>query len=65
MQAVDTLSARSPSLGYWISLGLVPFAFLLFMSLRGVTLGAFAWRLQRRDGWFTHARQGSTVIHAP
>jgi signal transduction histidine kinase len=32
MQAVDTLSARSPSLGYWISLGLVPFAFLLFMS---------------------------------
>ncbi|MEE1925291.1 MATE family efflux transporter [Pseudomonas sp. 148P] len=27
-------------------------AFLLFMALRGVTLGVMGWRLQRRDGWF-------------
>ncbi len=27
-------------------------AFLLFMGLRGVTLGVMGWRLQRRDGWF-------------
>lgn len=27
-------------------------AFLLFMALRGVTLGAMGWWLQRRDGWF-------------
>jgi len=27
--------------------------FLLFMALRGVTLGVMGWRLQRRDGWFT------------
>ena len=26
--------------------------FLLFMALRGVTLGVMGWRLQRRDGWF-------------
>ncbi|MBS7599205.1 MATE family efflux transporter [Pseudomonas sp. RC2C2] len=28
--------------------------FLLFMALRGVTLGVMGWRLQRRDGWFVH-----------
>jgi signal transduction histidine kinase len=33
MQAVDSLSARSPSVAYWISLGLVPAAFLLIMAL--------------------------------
>ncbi|MGH8238789.1 MAG: hypothetical protein ACREXP_17470, partial [Steroidobacteraceae bacterium] len=33
MQAVDSLSARSPSVAYWISLGLVPVAFLLIMAL--------------------------------
>ncbi|MDR0277105.1 MAG: MATE family efflux transporter [Paucimonas sp.] len=27
-------------------------AFLLFMALRGVTLGVMGWRLQRRGGWF-------------
>ncbi|MDG9881254.1 MATE family efflux transporter [Pseudomonas sp. GD04058] len=27
-------------------------AFLLFMAVRGVTLGVMGWRLQRRDGWF-------------
>ncbi|KPA92639.1 putative efflux protein, MATE family [Pseudomonas asplenii] len=31
--------------GLWI-------AFLLFMSLRSLTLGACAWKLQRRDRWF-------------
>ncbi|MCU9951174.1 MATE family efflux transporter [Pseudomonas sp. PDM13] len=30
-------------------------AFLCFMLLRGLSLGAFAWRLSRRDAWFTHA----------
>jgi len=34
--------------GLWIS-------FLLFMALRAVTLAVIAWRLQRRDGWFTHS----------
>ncbi len=33
MQAVDSLSARSPSVAYWISLGLVPVTFLLIMAL--------------------------------
>ncbi|WP_110971359.1 MATE family efflux transporter [Pseudomonas huaxiensis] len=28
-------------------------AFLLFMALRGVTLGLMGWWLQRRDGWFS------------
>ncbi|CAD5107667.1 MATE family efflux transporter [Zestomonas carbonaria] len=27
-------------------------AFLCFMLIRGLSLGAFAWQLQRRDGWF-------------
>ena len=27
-------------------------AFLLFMAVRGVTLGVIGWRLQRRGGWF-------------
>lgn len=27
-------------------------AFLLFMALRGVTLGVMGWRMQRRDEWF-------------
>ncbi|MFJ4375521.1 MATE family efflux transporter [Pseudomonas japonica] len=27
-------------------------AFLLFMAVRGVTLGVMGWWLQRRDGWF-------------
>ncbi|MGE8410764.1 MAG: MATE family efflux transporter [Pseudomonas sp.] len=31
--------------GLWLS-------FLLFMLLRSLTLGAFAWRLERTDGWF-------------
>ena len=31
--------------GLWIS-------FLLFMVLRSVTLGAYAWRMQRKDEWF-------------
>jgi MATE family multidrug resistance protein len=26
--------------------------FLLFMALRSLTLGAFAWRMQQRDSWF-------------
>jgi len=30
--------------GLWIT-------FLLFMALRSLTLGAFAWHLQRRDRW--------------
>ncbi len=30
--------------GLWI-------AFLAFMALRGLTLGALAWRLARRDQW--------------
>ena len=29
-------------------------AFLLFMALRGVTLGVMGWRLQRQGGWFGH-----------
>lgn len=29
-------------------------AFLCFMLLRGLSLGAFAWRLSRSDAWFTH-----------
>ncbi|MCQ9425228.1 MATE family efflux transporter [Pseudomonas sp. LJDD11] len=28
--------------------------FLLFMLLRGLTLGIIAWRLNRSDGWFAH-----------
>ena len=28
--------------------------FLLFMLLRGLTLGIIAWRLSRNDGWFAH-----------
>lgn len=28
--------------------------FLLFMVLRGLTLGIIAWRLSRNDGWFAH-----------
>ena len=32
--------------GLWLGI-------LLFMALRGVTLGVMGWRLQRRDGWFT------------
>jgi MATE family multidrug resistance protein len=31
--------------GLWIT-------FLLFMLLRSLTLGAFAWYLRRNDGWF-------------
>ena len=31
--------------GLWIS-------FLLFMVLRSLTLGVFAWRMQRKDQWF-------------
>ncbi|MBD2838522.1 MATE family efflux transporter [Pseudomonas sp. JM0905a] len=27
-------------------------AFLAFMAIRGISLGALAWRLQRRDAWF-------------
>ncbi|PUA42934.1 MATE family efflux transporter [Pseudomonas protegens] len=34
--------------GLWLS-------FLLFMLLRSLTLGAFAWQLERRDGWFAGA----------
>lgn len=30
-------------------------AFLLFMAVRGVTLGVMGWRLQGRDGWFGQA----------
>lgn len=30
-------------------------AFLAFMALRGLSLGALAWRLQRRDGWLAPA----------
>ncbi|MFD2643709.1 MATE family efflux transporter [Pseudomonas japonica] len=29
-------------------------AFLLFMAVRGVTLGVMGWWLQRRDGWFVY-----------
>lgn len=36
--------------GLWIS-------FLLFMTLRSLTLGAIAWRLQRQDRWFSGAAQ--------
>ena len=32
--------------GLWIS-------FLLFMVLRSLTLGVYAWKMQRRDEWFT------------
>ena len=32
--------------GLWIS-------FLLFMVLRSLTLAVYAWRMQRRDEWFT------------
>ncbi|URN89257.1 MAG: MATE family efflux transporter [Pseudomonas protegens] len=35
--------------GLWLT-------FLLFMFLRSLTLGAFAWHLQRRDSWFAEAR---------
>ncbi|MCD9571957.1 MATE family efflux transporter [Pseudomonas protegens] len=35
--------------GLWLT-------FLLFMFLRSLTLGAFAWHLQRRDRWFAEAR---------
>ncbi|EPN47717.1 DNA-damage-inducible protein F, partial [Pseudomonas syringae pv. actinidiae ICMP 19094] len=28
--------------------------FLAFTLLRGLSLGAIAWRLTRRDGWFVH-----------
>jgi MATE family multidrug resistance protein len=31
--------------GLWIT-------FLLFMVLRSLTLGAFAWHLRNNDGWF-------------
>ncbi|MHA6197531.1 MATE family efflux transporter [Pseudomonas wadenswilerensis] len=31
-------------------------AFLLFMALRGVTLGVMGWRLQRRGGWLGQVR---------
>ncbi|WP_047301478.1 MATE family efflux transporter [Pseudomonas fluorescens] len=34
--------------GLWLS-------FLLFMLLRSLTLGAFAWQLERRDAWFAGA----------
>lgn len=34
--------------GLWLS-------FLLFMLLRSLTLGAFAWHLKQRDGWFAGA----------
>ncbi|ROL74052.1 MATE family efflux transporter [Pseudomonas protegens] len=34
--------------GLWLT-------FLLFMLLRSLTLAAFAWHLERRDGWFTAA----------
>lgn len=33
--------------GLWIS-------FLLFMVLRSLTLGLYAWQMQRKDLWFTH-----------
>jgi signal transduction histidine kinase len=33
MQAIETPSVRSPSVAYWISLGLGPFVFLLIMAL--------------------------------
>jgi MATE family multidrug resistance protein len=33
--------------------------FLLFMALRGLTLGYIAWRLNRRDGWFSTTAQDS------
>ncbi|MDD0977414.1 MATE family efflux transporter [Pseudomonas fontis] len=40
----------------WLASGLgnhgLWLAFLLFMALRGVTLGVMGWRLQRSDGWF-------------
>jgi MATE family multidrug resistance protein len=40
----------------WLASGLgnhgLWLAFLLFMGLRGVTLGVMGWRLQRRGGWF-------------
>ena len=49
-------------LGLPVGLLLQPFgnhglwlAFLCFMLLRGLSLGALAWRLSRRDAWFTHA----------
>jgi MATE family multidrug resistance protein len=32
--------------GLWVS-------FLLFMVLRSLTLGMYAWRMQRKDQWFT------------
>ncbi|BCQ66701.1 MATE family efflux transporter [Pseudomonas sp. Eqa60] len=35
--------------GLWLT-------FLLLMFLRSLTLGAFAWHLQRRDRWFAEAR---------
>ncbi|WP_350023561.1 MATE family efflux transporter [Pseudomonas protegens] len=35
--------------GLWLT-------FMLFMFLRSLTLGAFAWHLQRRDRWFAEAR---------
>ena len=35
--------------GLWLS-------FLLFMSLRGLILGGFAWRISQRDGWFNPHR---------
>ncbi|UMZ12770.1 MATE family efflux transporter [Pseudomonas sp. MPFS] len=34
--------------GLWLS-------FLLFMLLRSLTLGVFAWRLERTNGWFAKA----------
>ena len=34
--------------GLWLT-------FLLFMLLRSLTLAAFAWHLERRDGWFAAA----------
>ncbi|MBW8356828.1 MULTISPECIES: MATE family efflux transporter [Pseudomonas] len=34
--------------GLWLT-------FLLFMLLRSLTLAAFAWHLERRDGWFAGA----------
>ncbi|MCY1346116.1 DNA damage-inducible protein F [compost metagenome] len=42
-------------LGWWLQ-GLgnhgLWLAFLCFMLIRGLSLGAFAWRLSRRDAWF-------------
>ncbi|OAI94634.1 MATE family efflux transporter [Pseudomonas putida] len=31
-------------------------AFLLFMAVRGVTLGVMGWRLQQRGGWFAQGK---------